>query len=156
MKKLWAGLSSFTRWLLVTLLILAIVGGVAYAIYSKSVPSHIKVITPPEEEPEPTIALEFYEDEACTTVTTFVEWGNVEQGDKKTMTIFYTKNVGEASVEIEGKSNLPPEVGKLDIQFEKATLSVGEVTKTEGILKVKSDAPLGDVDFDIIVNAERI
>lgn len=140
------------------MLIMAIVGGVAYAIYSKLVPSHIKIITPPVP---PEIALEFYQDEECTMVCTFVEWNELEQGKTVTRTeLFYVKNTGNVNVTVDGDSTLPTRVGTLVLAFKHGPiwqpavqLSIGQVCEVRGIMTAEADAPLGDTEFDIIVNA---
>jgi len=144
------------------LIILAIsvllVAGVAYAAYLKSIPSHVKIVAP-IQPPPPTVSLEFYEDEDCTTIATFVEWGDLEQGATVSRTeLFWVKNTGEAAVTISGISTLPAEVGSLTIEFKKGPhwqsslqLGIGEVCEVKGTLSILSNAPLGDVDFAISV-----
>lgn len=137
-------------------------GSICYAIYSKSVSSHVKVIAvyQPPPPPPPTVALEFYKDSACTQVCGFVEWGEVERGKTVTRTeMFWVKNIGDVAVTISGGSTLPPATGTFTIQFKKGPtwsdsipLAISEVCEAKGILAIDSFATLGDVSFAIMVS----
>ena len=143
------------------LLVLGLASGIVYAIYGLSASSHVKIIEAPPPEPEPQIKLAFYKDEACTEPCTFIEWGELEQGQTETKPgMFYVKNIGDIKVSISGVSTLSPDVGTLEIEYKKnvvyvptVPLDVGEVAKVKGIMEVEGDSVLGDVDFSIIVEA---
>lgn len=134
-------------------------GSICYAIYSKSVTSHVKIIVVSPGPPE-NVALEFYKDSACTLVCSLVEWSEVERGQTVIKTeMFWVKNIGSIAVTTSGSSTLPQAVGTLIIQFKKGptwldsiSLDVGEVCETKGILAIDSNATLGDVNFSIVVS----
>lgn len=132
-------------------------GGIAYAIYGKSVPSHIE-IEPAIVTPE--IALEFYQNEAATQLLTFVEWGKLYRGDARTMVIFYVKNTGDTNATITGSSTFPVSSGSLEIKFKKgatynsnASLDVGEMVEAKGYLSIAANASVGHVNFTITISA---
>ena len=138
-------------------LALGLLGGAAYALYGKSVPSHIEIEQAPAT---PGIALEFYQNEAATQLLTFVEWGKLYQGDTRTMIILYVKNVGNTNATITGASSLPASTGTLEIKFKKgatyisnASLDVGEVIEAKGYLSVATNASVGHVNFSITISA---
>lgn len=148
--------------ILLAVAVLALTGGVAYAIYSLSIPSHIRIIqVPGGGGGEPTIALAFFADEACTQPITSVEWGDIQQNANVTRDIFYTKNISTSTVTIVGSSTFPQALGTLTITFKKGpnyqasvALTIGEVVQTRGTLAINSQAPLGDTNFNITVGAQ--
>jgi len=148
--------------LLICLPILCLLGGVAYAVYSLSVPSHVKVIQSGGGGGEGNIVLAFYQNEACTQPCTFVEWGDITQGGTQTKTeMLWVKNVGDVSVTITGSSSLPATVGTLIVQFKQGpnwvaslTLNVGQVCEAKGVMAALASSPLGDTNFNIIVEAQ--
>lgn len=143
--------------ILIIAISLLVVSGAAYAAYLKSIPSHLKVVAPVGPSP-PTISLEFYEHEECTTVCTFVEWEEITQGSQVIQQLFWVKNTGDVALIINGSSTLPDEAGELDIEFKKGSgwqdslcLRAGEECETKGTLSILNTAPLGDVNFEINV-----
>jgi len=145
---------------LLAFLVLLLVGGGAYAAFlcSQSVPSHVKIIevVPP---PPPTYDIDFFEDSECQNPLTFIEYGDRERGSSA-QKAFYTKNVGEVNVKIAGTSSLPSDVGTLTVQFKEGgnwvsayNLDIGKKVETRAALDAKSDAPLGDCNFNIVVEA---
>ena len=144
-------------------LVLCLLGtGVMYALYAKSVPSHIRVVAPGDGggPPAPTVSLAFYQDEGCTQPTTLVEWGDITQGGSATRSIFWVRNEGNTDITTSGNSTLPSNIGTLTITFKHGpnwqpslVLPAGSAYETRGIVTISGSASLGDVNFDILVEA---
>ncbi len=134
--------------ILAVILVLTL-GALAYALYSKSLPSHVRII---EEAPGPTVSLEFYQDKQATTPITSLEWGDLLKGQSNTQT-FYTKNTGELSVSLTGGSTLPEAVGAVSFVFDTNPLDVNKISKVDVSLLANATAPLGDANFDLVISA---
>ena len=149
--------------LLIFLSILCLLGGVAYAIYGLSVPSHVKIIQSPGNGGSGgNIALAFFQNATCTQPCTFVEWGNIAQSMTQTKTeMLWVKNIGNVPATITGNNSLPVGIGTLLVQFKQGpqwvaslTLNVGQVCETKGVITILASSPLGEANFNIIIEAQ--
>ena len=144
------------------ILALLFTGVSVYAIYGKSVTSHVKVIQSGGGGGGGNVLLEFYQDENCTQVCNLVEWGDVTQGALQTRdNMFYVKNIGTLSTIITGTHSLPVGVGTFTVQFKQAnnwvvsrSLNIGQSCGTQGVITILQTSPLGDCSFNIIVEGQ--
>ena len=139
-------------------ILLALTGGVVYALYSAIIPSHVRIIQAP---PPPSVLLSFWQDEQCAQPATFVEWNDMLRGAVQTKDMFWVRNDSTVTVTVTGSSSLPVGVGTLPVTFKKGAtyeptvqMAIGEVVRVRGLLTIDAGAPLGDVSFNIIMGAQ--
>jgi len=115
--------------------------GLAYAIYTLTIPSTVTVT---EEQ------LGLYGEEGCITPITAISWGNVPKGLSSTKT-YYLKNTGTITFSsLEISSNLEPAVGTITWNATEG-LTVGQVKAVNITITITSTAIVGFSSFNIIV-----
>jgi len=151
--------------ILAILLIACIPGTIVYSLYSNSCPAHVTIVVEGGGggggggNGGSSYCLSFYEDIDATTPCTLVEYGDMERDSNKALT-FYIKNCGTSIVTINSTTTLDSNIGSSEVLFaddiggfqESASLAVGSIVETKVILSIKKNAPLGDVDFTVIIN----
>ena len=111
---------------------------------------------PSPPPPEPAVEIDVYEDLACTTVQSSIEWGEIEAGDSSSVTI-YIKNNGDTSVLLGLDSQSWSPVNSADYMtlswdYDGTALTPGEVRGVSISLDVDLDCPpMNNFGFDVVI-----
>lgn len=115
-----------------------------------TIPSHVKIVTPP---PAPTYDILAFSDEANTVPLTFIEWGEIEKGADSQNQDVYIKNVGNRAALVSVSAiGLPAGVTLVSTQGD-LSLAAGQGGVwgvIELTLTVSSSATPGDINFDTV------
>ena len=115
--------------------------GLAYAIYTLTIPSTVTVTGE---------QLGLYEEEGCVTPVTLIPWGDVTKGQSSTKT-YYLKNTGTiAFSSLAISSNLDSDVGEITWDAT-GGLDAGAVKTVKITITIKPTATVGSSSFNIIV-----
>jgi hypothetical protein len=111
---------------------------------------------PSPPPPEPAVEIDVYEDLACTTIQSSLEWGEIEAGGSSSVTI-YIKNNGDADILLSLDSeNWTPTNSKdymtLSWDDNGTSLMSGEVRGVTLTLNVDPDSPpMNTFGFDVVL-----
>ena len=114
------------------------------------------VSSPVPPPPEPTIKINLYSDQACTTPLTSVEWGEITAGGDSNIVV-YVKNSGDTSVllslttenwnSLTSKNNMD-----LSWNYDGSLITSGQIRQVTLTLSVDPVCPdLNSFGFDIVV-----
>ena len=112
--------------------------------------------SPSPPPPEPEVEIDVYEDLACTTVQSSIEWGEIEAGESSSVTI-YIKNNGDTDILLGLDSeNWTPtnseDYTTLSWDDYGTALTPGEVRGVTLILNVDPDCPpMNNFSFDVVI-----
>lgn len=131
---------------LVVLAAIAVFGGLAYAasIFTKTLEGKVKIRGI-------SVSVATFSNSSATSSIDSIDFPDVIQGNASSST-FYVKNVGNVGVSLTSTNTVPGSVGTLEIKFDgeaSKLLPVDGVAKVDISLKTASNAPQGNVDFDI-------
>lgn len=152
--------------MLVLCLMLVGTGVYATIMFTREVPSHVRIISPWE--------LSAWKDEACTIELTAIDFGKISANQTITASILYLKNessetiyigfsqtgLDAAHLKLTGQGfdgNCPPDPFTYPaISGVQTPLAPDEVRAIRLQLKADSEATRGGVDFIVIINASDI
>ena len=111
---------------------------------------------PSPPPPEPEVEIDVYEDLACTTIQSSIEWGEIEVGGSSSVTI-YLKNNGDTDILLGlGSENWTPtniqDYTTLSWNDYGTVLTPGEVREVTITLDVDSGCPpMNSFGFDVVI-----
>ena len=112
--------------------------------------------SPSPPPPEPEVEIDVYEDIACTTIQSSIEWGEIEAGESSSVTI-YIKNNGDTDILLGLDSeNWTPTNSKdyttLSWDDYGTALTPGEVRGITLTINVDPDCPpINNFSFDVVI-----
>ena len=111
---------------------------------------------PSPPPPEPEVEIDVYEDLACTTVQSAIDWGEIEAGASSSVTI-YIKNNGDTDIllGLDSENWTSENINNyttLSWDDYGEALTPGEVRGVTLTLDVNSDCPsMNDFGFDVVI-----
>jgi len=111
---------------------------------------------PSPPPPEPAVEIDVYEDLACTTVQSSIEWGEIEAGESSSVTI-YIKNNGDTDIllGLDSENWTPININDyMTLSWDDygTALTPGEVRGVSLTLNVDPDCPpMNNFDFDVVI-----
>jgi hypothetical protein len=111
---------------------------------------------PSPPPPEPAVEIDVYEDLACTTVQSSIEWGEIEAGDSSSVTI-YIKNNGDIDIllGLDSENWTPTNINDyttLSWDYNGTALTPGEIRGVTLTLYIDPDCPpMNNFGFDIVI-----
>ncbi len=111
---------------------------------------------PSPPPPEPAVEIDVYEDLACTTVQSSIEWGEIEAGDSSSVTI-YIKNNGDTDIllALDSENWTPTNINDYTtVSWDDygTALTPGEVRGVTLTLNVDPDCPpMNNFGFDVVI-----
>ena len=124
----------------------------------ESAPALIPPIPPSPPPPEPEVEIDVYEDIACTTILSSIEWGEIEAGESSSVTI-YIKNNGDTNLLLGlDSANWTPtncaDYTALSWDYDDTALVPGQIREVTITLDVDQDCPpMNSFGFDVIIIA---
>jgi hypothetical protein len=146
-----------------TVLALAIMGVVistlGVLVTTHGVPSrgNIRVVTPP---PPASVQLGIYQDSACTTVVSAVDWGTLDPGATATQSI-YLKNEGNVPATLSiGAGNWTPSSAQnyLMLTWDRGGYTLGVGASVQAVLSLAVSSSITNItsfSFDISITASQ-
>ena len=122
----------------------------------ESAPALMPPVPPSPPPPEPEVEIDVYEDLACTTVQSSIDWGEIEAGDSSSVTI-YIKNNGDTDIllGLDSENWTPTNINDyttLSWDDNGTALTPGEVRVVKLTLKVDPDCPsMNNFGFDVVI-----
>ena len=110
----------------------------------------------PPPPPEPEVEIDVYEDLACITIQSSIDWGEIEAGDSTSVTI-YIKNNGDTDIllGLDSENWTPTNINDyttLSWDDNGTALTPGEVRVVKLTLKVDPDCPsMNNFGFDVVI-----